>query len=291
MEAFLDHIALIKRYSAHTVTAYRRDLMDYSTYLDEVYGIVLLSASKLHVRSYIVRLVQDGVSKRSINRKISTLKSFYKYCCAEGRIELNPMRSIRMFKTPKRLPEYVQATKIDKTVAVSESVNFVEVVADLVVSLLYSTGMRRSELLNLTIDDLHLSDQTVKVLGKGNKERILPLPASCISTITHYLTIRQETFGVLDHSYLIVTPKGRPAYPKYIYNLVYNRLAAHNASDKKSPHVLRHSYATHLLDNGADINAIKELLGHANLAATQVYTHMTLKKLKAVYDRSHPKSK
>jgi len=288
---FLNYLEREKKYSVHTLTAYRNDLIQFHDYLQRVYEENdARSISAQMVRSFIAELMNDGIQARSINRKISTLKSFFKYSIRQGRLQENPMKKVVSPKTPKRLPVFVEQAKMETLLAIHpESTDSFSVWRDyLVLELLYGTGMRLAESLGIKESDLNLSSGTIKVLGKRNKERIIPIASGLANLLKEYLQIKQrEGFQAPE---LLLTNKGRPAYPKLIYSIVRAHLGTVSTLKKRSPHVLRHSYATHLLDNGAELNAIKELLGHSNLAATQVYTHNSIERLKEVYRKAHPKS-
>ena len=230
------------------------------------------------------------MESRSINRKISTLKSFFKYQLKEGALQVSPMATITSAKIKKRLPQFVAEKDIDilfNHVAFTDDWN--GKTDTLVFELLYNTGMRKAELISLKEAHIDSSRSAIKVLGKGNKERILPVSSKLILSIQQYISNKQAIKDA-DKTYLLVNAKGRQLYPKYVYNVVNKYLATVTTIDKKSPHVLRHTFATHLMNNGADINAVKELLGHSSLAATQVYTHNTIEKLKDVYNKAHPKA-
>jgi len=241
------------------------------------------------IRSWIVQLMESGISTRSINRKITTLKTYFKFQLRKDAIKVNPMLKVQSPKTSKRLPVFIDQNKME---LLFEEQNFGKEFADLrdrlLLELLYSTGMRLSELVGLTDNSIDQFQSQLKVLGKRNKERIIPFTPKLKATIKEYLDERNKTFPSANSFF--VTDSGKPIYPKFVYRVVTRRLAAVTTLDKKSPHVLRHTFATHMLNNGADINSVKELLGHANLSATQVYTHNTIEKLKKVYKQAHPRA-
>lgn len=278
-----------RRYSEHTVTSYLNDLVQFSNYLKEAYETDDLTAvTHFHVRSWLVSLVEQGITSRSINRKISTLKSFYKYLMRQGGVDKTPMAKIEPPKVSKRLPTFIDKQQIANLLGQVHFGDGLKGLRDrLIVEILYSTGMRRAELLNLKQADIDLPRMQLKVLGKGNKERLIPIGQPLADTITTYIKELQQHF---DTPWLLVTDKGRQLYPEYVYAVVKKFLTLVTTVDKKSPHVLRHTFATHLSNNGADLNAIKDLLGHSSLAATQVYTHNNLEILKEVYKKSHPKA-
>lgn len=288
---FLNYLAREKQYSKHTLTAYRKDLAQFWAYATEAYGI-----SNIHdinssiVRSFVAELMNEGLESRSVNRKISTLKSYFKFHLQQKGLIENPMKKVVSPKNPKRLPTFVDQGKMEDllTQLSAESAVFSRLRDLLVIELLYGTGIRLSEAIGLKESDINLTSYQIKVLGKRNKERIIPITHNLAELIQLY--IQEKKTGGFECEHLIVTDKGRMAYPKFIYTIVKQQLGTVSTLKKKSPHVLRHSYATHLLDNGAELNAIKELLGHSSLAATQVYTHNSIERLKEVYRKAHPKS-
>lgn len=291
--SFLKYLEFEKRYSVHTISAYENDLQQFTSYLKEVYDEDRIeSAGFQQVRSWIVALMQNGVSARSVNRKLSSLKSFFKYLQRKGVVDKNPMLKVIAPKPGKKLPEFLHLKHTD---FLFQEVNFGEGFAglrnQLMLEILYLTGMRRAELIGLLASDVDLTAQKMKVLGKGNKERVLPFGESLRQLITNYLEKRSEEFPNINHNVLLVTDKGQPMYPKFVYNTVKKYLSQITTAHKRSPHVLRHTFATHLTNEGANLNAVKELLGHSSLAATQVYTHNTIEKLKKAYLQAHPKAK
>ena len=291
ISSFLNYLENIKKNSSHTVLSYENDLRSFASFCLDQYEIEDIKLiNHLMIRSWIMELKSKGNSNSSINRKISALKSFYKHLRRNEIVDKNPMVKIQSLKKSKRLPSFVPKKKmsnLQEETLLKDS--FSAVRDDLIITILYFTGIRRSELLNLKISDINRSRLEIKVLGKGNKERLCPVSKELIRQIDLYTQLRFEEFGELDHPFLIVTEKGKPSYPKMIYNVVSRALKKINASEKTSPHVLRHTFATHLSANGAELNAIKELLGHASLAATQVYTHNTIERLKKEYVKAHPK--
>lgn len=288
IEHFLTYLESVKNYSKHTVVAYRNDLEEFKDFI-VAHNITLSEARKMHVRSFIVDLKKSRLSNRTINRKVSSLKSFYKYARQKEYIQSNPTAGIQSLKTSKRLPAYVDEHKVDRLFHIIGEENFIEVRDRLILIILYMTGMRRSELIGLKEEDIDMQRGSIKVLGKGNKVRLLPMGQALKSYLQSYLEMKRQHFSELVHSTLFVTDKGNPIYPKMVYNIVNRFLKLNNLSDKQSPHVLRHTFATHLANNGADLMAIKDLLGHASLAATQVYTHNSIDALKKAYRQSHPK--
>lgn len=289
--SFIDYIANEKRYSSHTLKAYKKDLELFTTYLNDEFEFDNpVKANQEMIRSWIVYMIDQGLSGSSVNRKISTLNSYYNYLIRISVLSENPARHIVSVKTPQRLPVYFNEEQLNEFIDSNlEAHDFAKLRNMLVVELLYSTGMRRSELVTLTISSIDFSNSTIKVLGKRNKQRIIPLSQKQIKSISSYIAEKEKQFGNLN-DYLIVTDKGEMAYPKLIYRIINNELSGLTGSIK-SPHVLRHSFATHMLNNGADLNTIKEFLGHANLTATQIYTHNTIEQLKKVYSKAHPRAK
>lgn len=288
--AFIKYLQLEKRYSGHTIKAYETDLHQFHSFLQAVYNHSnIQSANFREIRSWVVDLLDNNTSNTSVNRKISSLKTFYKFLLREGVIDSNPMDKVVSPKVNKRLPSFVEQKPLNNLLDQNQdSELFCDYRDLLIVEILYSTGMRRAELINLKDTDVDFTKSTIKVLGKRNKERIIPVSRNLIDRIADYLIIRNAEFGSTD--YLIVTDKGIKLYEKMVYRVVTTCLSRITTLDKKSPHVLRHSFATHLLNNGADLNAIKELLGHANLSATQIYTHNTFEQLKTIYNQAHPRA-
>lgn len=292
VEQFLNYLKFEKRYSYHTLLSYETDLRDFLTFLQQQFGetgIAGITAS--FVRSWLARLKDDGQSAKSIHRKISSLRSFFKYQLRTGVLEKTPMTAISAPKLPRRLPAFLKEpeTKELAKLMKNNSEDWNSLNASMLIMLFYNTGMRLSELINLRDTQVDASRNQIKVLGKGNKERVIPVSPETISAIREYRQEKKREFASAD-DVLLVTAKGKKLYPKYAYLLVKQYLGAVSTLDKKSPHVLRHTFATHLLNAGADLNAVKELLGHASLASTQVYTHNTIEKLKDVYKKAHPKA-
>lgn len=292
LQPFVDYLKFEKRYSAHTITSYQTDLLDFAGYLDTQFGGVQLKDIRhSFVRSWLANLKDKGLSAKSIVRKISSLKSFFKYHLRTGNIDLSPMEKIITPKTPKRLPVFIKEADTEmmfKTLNII-SEDWKSLNAKVLITLFYTTGMRLAELITLRENQVYLSRLQIKVLGKGNKERLIPISREVVKMIEEYIELKRKEFENTPET-LLVTDKGKKIYPKYAYLMVNQVLSQLSTLDKKSPHVLRHTFATHLMNKGADLNAVKELLGHASLASTQVYTHNTIEKLKHVYKKSHPKA-
>jgi len=287
---FFKYLEFEKRYSKHTLKSYQNDINQFDIYLKGQFGSMALDqALHKHIRSWMVFLTEQKTSARSINRKISSLRSFYNFLKREGVIAKNPTLKIITPKIGKRLPQFVQEDNLKDLFDTIPSMDFEERRNRFLIELMYSTGIRRSELINIQDKSFDLGNRTLKVLGKGNKERLIPISAQLINKFEEYRRIRDKELESRE-DFTLLTSKGKQLYPKLVYNVVKAYLSTVTTIDKRSPHVLRHSFATHLMNGGADLNAVKELLGHANLAATQVYTHNSIEKLKEVYKRTHPKS-
>ncbi len=290
IQIFLDYLQFEKRYSSHTIISYQNDLEQFFHFLIQQFDAPSLQTiSASFVRSWLASLKNDDLSAKSINRKASTLKSFFKYQLKTGVLTVSPMTTINTPKIGKRLPEYVQENHIDTLFNhVTFSDDWQGKTEKLVMQLFYATGMRLSELIHLQEVQVDAYQMQVKVLGKGNKERLIPIHPSLMKEIQNYITSKPQ----LDEpsNSLFVTEKGKPLHPRNVYSFVKKYLSYITTINKKSPHVLRHTFATHLMNHGADLNAVKELLGHSSLAATQVYTHNTIEKLKNVYKNAHPKA-
>lgn len=288
IERFVQYIQAEKRYSKHTVSAYSRDLEQFAFFLENVYEMTdFLSVDVSMVRSYIISLKEAGMENRSINRKMSTLRSFYSYCLRGKLISVTPLFGIKSLKQPKELTKFVPEHDMEKVLFV-ENDTFEERRKELVFEILYQTGIRQSELRSMRDDDVNENFRMIKVHGKRNKDRLIPIGEKLLENIVRYKEIRDRQFPMRNNSLLIVDDKGKETTPKFIYTLVHDILNEITTIEQKSPHVLRHTFATHLLNRGADIRAIQKLLGHSSLNSTQIYTHNTIDKLKDVYKRSHP---
>ena len=287
---FLQYLRFEKRYSQHTITAYSKDLNQFFTFIAGEFNIDDTgSIAHFHVRSWLASLKDEEQAERSINRKLSSLNSFYKYLMRLQLADKNPVKQLHALRLPKRLPVYLKEQEAEFLL---EELQFDEgfkgFTDRIICELLYQTGMRRSELLQLKETDIEWSLDQVRVLGKGNKERLLPVSKLLLETIKDYIN-EKKNLGIDAAAQLLVLEDGNPLYAGYVYRTVKKYLTATTTLSKKSPHVLRHTFATHLLNNGANIQAIKDLLGHSSLAATQVYTHNNIEKLKEVHKLNHPR--
>lgn len=290
--SFFRYIEHEKRFSAHTVTSYRNDLNQFSEFLSKEFKLEdLAKADSRVIRAWIVSLVESGLGPRTVNRKIASLRAYYKFLVKREEIEKDPTWKLKALKTPRKIPHFVKEPDILELLEKHEfNDDFVGFRDRLVLEMLYGTGIRLSELINLKTEDLDLSAGQIKVLGKRNKERIIPLSKKLTGIIGKYRKYKNIQLQETGEGYLIVTKDGKRSYPMMIYRIVRKYLEQFITLDKRSPHVLRHTFATHLLDKGAELNAVKDLLGHTSLAATQVYTHNSLEKLKSVFDQAHPKA-
>lgn len=290
-QQYSDYLLHEKRYSVHTHTAYMKDLEQARDFFTEQLNISDWHELKpAHLRSYVVHLAQDGMEARSIHRKISSLRSFFKHFMRSGFFTSNPVQHITLPKVRKKLPVFVDEQKMETLLEkVSFGDDFEGKLHFAIFNLFYATGMRLSELCALKLHAADLSAGNVKVLGKRNKERLIPLTIEVREVLSTYREERNKLPSA-DSEFFFLRENGKPLYAKYVYLVIKAGLSAVTTQDKKSPHVLRHTFATHMLNAGADINAVKELLGHAGLAATQVYTHNTLDKLKKVYNQAHPRA-
>ncbi|TGE14567.1 tyrosine-type recombinase/integrase [Hymenobacter elongatus] len=295
MELFFDYLRFERRYSPHTVLSYQTDLRQFSAYLKAEFELAEpAEADHTLIRSWVVALMQQQMDPRTVNRKIACLRSYYKFLLRTGVVTKNPMLRIKSPKVAKKLPDFVPEDSLNGLLnSFAFAPTFVGSRDQLILEMLYGTGIRLSELIGIKHEDLSLSGKTVRVTGKGNKQRLVPLNPTLLLVLERYIAQKQVEFGASDNARgpLFVTDKLEPLYEKLVYRTVKHYLGQiTTASSQQHPHVLRHSFATHLLSKGADLNAIKELLGHANLAATQVYTHLSIDKLKSVFEKAHPKA-
>lgn len=293
LTSFLSYLEYEKRYSVHTVAAYKKDIEQFWDFMVETYEIQDWTAIKSSfLRSWVVTLMQKNLTPTSIHRKISSLKTYHKFLLKTAAISNISFPQVLLPKKGERLPTYIEEKQLDDLQTNIVFPEGFEGVRDyLLLEVLYLTGMRRSELIDLCWTDIIWDDLLFKVTGKGNKTRLIPFGKELQQTLLAYQKLVKENFENQALKTVFLTDKGVPMYPKFVYNKVTKYLALLTTAKKKSPHTLRHSFATHLSNNGADLNAIKELLGHANLAATQVYTHNSIEQLKKIYEQAHPKAK
>ena len=288
LERFIRYIETERRYSVHTVSSYRRDVEQFSTYLINIYNVDdVLRATTEMVRSYVVSLKEGGMESRSINRKLSSLRSFYRFCLREKEISENPMRGVKSLKQPTELAKFVPEKDIEK-IQFPECDDFAVRRDELMFEMLYQTGMRQAELRGLRDDDVSVENCSVKVRGKRNKERVIPIGSDLLEMIERYKKVRGEQFSGEEFVVLVVDDKGRAMNASFVYRKVHEMLQGVTSLRQKSPHVLRHTFATHLLNDGADIRAIQKILGHSSLGSTQIYTHNTIERLKEIYNEAHP---
>jgi len=291
-ESFLKYLTIEKRYSPHTVRSYLNDL-------DQFYSFLLSlgqtdepeKVTSHDIRAWIVSMLENDYSTTSVHRKISCLRVFFRYLRKEGILKKDPLEKVVLPKRKKTIPVFVEEKAMSLLLDDhSFGDDFAGIRNRTIIEILYLTGMRRSELIGLHNNDVDVIEGTVKVTGKRNKQRIIPIVRPFLKRLEEYITVRDEIFGAENDRWFFITEKGNKMYDKSVYNIVNSYLALVTTIDKKSPHILRHTFATHMLNNGADLNSIKELLGHANLSATQIYTHNTFEKLKKIYKQAHPRA-
>ena len=288
IDRFIRHIQTEKRYSEHTLMAYKRDLEQFSDFLKDKYGCDdLLSVDSGIIRSYIIVLKEEDLKNRSVNRKISTLRTFYLYCLREKMIAVTPLVGIKSLRQPKELAKFIPEHDIQK-LHFEQNDDFSVRRNELIFEILYQTGIRQVELRSLKDNDVDNDSMTIKVHGKRDKDRLVPIGIDLLNLINNYRLLRDKAFPNRDNSALIVNNNGKIATPKFIYEIIHEILGEITTIEQKSPHVLRHTFATHLLNRGADIRAIQKILGHSSLNSTQIYTHNTIDKLKDVYKKAHP---
>ena len=290
--AFLTHLQKERRLSQHTLVAYTNDLAQFLSYCQDTYSLTSVSEVRhLHIRAWIVSQMEAGQNPRSINRRLSCLKTYFRYTQKNGWLDHDPMQKVVAPKTAKRLPVVIQEHEMRLLLAnIQYPEGYAGLLHQIIIEVLYATGMRRSELANLKVSDVDFSRSVIKVVGKGNKMRLAPVASYLSDMLRRFIDTRKETFPTAPDPQLLLSIKGAPLSPESIYAIVNKYLSLVSSAEQLSPHVLRHSFATHLSDHGADLNAIRELLGHSNLAATQIYMHNSIEKLKKVYDQAHPKS-
>ncbi len=291
--AFVSYLTLEKKYSRHTTTAYERDIKEFLSFCETMLGIEDFKDVKYtHIRNWIVHLVQKGIANRSVNRKLSSVKAFYKFQQKIGTVQAVPFLNHQALKAERKLQVPFSEQEM---LAVLDSIEYgddFEGKRDkLIIEILYTTGIRRTELVNLKVTGFDVKNKTLKVLGKRNKERILPLLPGLETSISNDLLEREKLETIVDPAFLLLTKSGTKIYETLVYRIINRYLSTVSPKVKKSPHILRHTFATHLLNRGADLNAVKELLGHSSLASTQVYTHNSIAKLKEVHATAHPRNK
>ena len=292
IQSFLDYLKYQKRYSQHTIISYETDLRVFFEYLQQQYQVDSpIDIKPAFVRSWLAENKSLGISSKTINRKISSLRSFFKQQLKQGIITVSPMATIVSPKVSKRLPQFVEKKDMD---TLFDHVEFPDdwngLTQRVIINLFYNTGMRQAELISLKESQVDGANSVIKVLGKGSKERIIPVSRELMSDLQQYMIKKRNAIPAADKIFLLVKEDGKKLYPKYVYQVVKKYLSLVTTIDKRSPHILRHTFATHLMNNGADLNAVKELLGHSSLAATQIYTHNTIEKLKDVHRKAHPKA-
>ncbi|HAN18687.1 MAG: integrase [Bacteroidetes bacterium GWC2_33_15] len=291
-ELFLKYLQFEKRFSINTVKSYNNDLNQFTEFIENSFNVFKPEDSdEKMIRSWIVSLMEKDFSSLSVNRKISTLKTFYKFLLREGYIQINPMDKVVSPKITKKIPLFVE----EKQIAIllddfSFGNDFSSIRNRTIIEMFYNTGIRLSELIGIKNNDVDLYNNTIKVLGKRQKERIIPIHSSFAKSLKQYIEFKNKEFNVFENEFFFITDKGTQLYEKFVYRVVNKYLKIVTTIEKKSPHILRHTFATHMLNHGANLNAIKELLGHASLSATQVYTHNTFEKLKTIYKQAHPRA-
>ncbi len=292
LKEFINHIQIEKRYSEHTVRAYADDISQFAYYLDSNPSRKdLLFAEQEDVRQWMIDMVNSGYLPRTLRRKIASLKAFYNHFLRMGSLRVNPADGVILPKLKKNLPEFIKESSIEQLFDNKMfPPGFSGTRDKLVLELFYATGIRLAEMVNLPTKNIDLSKGEIRILGKRNKERIIPLTPRVIGLLKEYRALMEKEYGIGDTDVLILTEKGKACYPKMIQRIVARYLGQSTTLEKKSPHLLRHTFATHMLNHGADLNAVKELLGHANLAATEIYTHNTYEKLKLIYKQAHPRA-
>ena len=293
IESFISYLSLEKNYSPHTITAYRNDLVEFKNYCRQQFQLEEINQVSYNlIRSWIVSLVESGVSNRSVNRKIASLKAYYKFLLRVGILTINPLAKHKALKTSKKIEIPFSEIEMENVISqIPFEDNFEGKRDKLIIELLYTTGIRRAELIGLRVKDVDYQAGTIKVLGKRNKERIIPLLEATKELFLEYNLERSRLKAIEDEAYVFLSGKGNKMYETLVYRIINKYFSLVSAKVKKSPHILRHTFATHLLNKGADLNSVKELLGHSSLASTQVYTHNSIAELKKVHFSAHPRSK
>lgn len=290
VDDFIAYLQNDKRYAAHTLISYKNDLEQYHAFCLEQ-GKDGMDLFFKTIRNWVVHLMEQDYSPKSIHRKLSSIRSYCKFLIRRGELSEDPVERVLKPKLNKRIPQFVDEKSMNRLLDQFEfGDDFTGIRDRLIVNMLYQTGMRRGELTGLKVDSIDNNQKLIRVVGKRNKERLIPYGNELREHIQAYLSVREELYGSTGEKILFLTAKGKPVYPKLVYEAVNRYLRMVSTLDKTSPHVLRHTFATHMLNNGADLNAIKEILGHANLSATQVYTHNTFEKLKSIYNQAHPRA-
>ncbi len=293
VSSFISYLALERKFSPHTVNAYKRDIAEFHAFYLKEHGVEATEdVSYGSIRSWIVFLVEHQLSNRSVNRKIASLKAYFKFLVQVESIKVSPLATHKALKTPKKLEIPFSEKEMDLVLLPFQFDDDFEGLRDkMIIEILYTTGMRRAELMNLKLKDLNLPGKTIKVLGKRNKERIIPLVSRTLENLTTYLTAREQQVKIQGEPFVFIGKNGHKMYETLVYRIINRYFSKVSSKVKKSPHILRHTFATHLLSNGADLNSVKELLGHSSLASTQVYTHNSIAELKKAHRASHPRSR
>ena len=288
VNSFLQHIQYEKKYSSCTVFSYQNDIYQFQDFLTENYSLSIEQTELKHIRNWILQLKSKNIESSSINRKLSALKSLFKFGLRNNHIKSNPCTKLQSLKTPKKLPVFFKTSELDTALESTENAknDFAEIRNNIILEILYQTGIRRAELIGLKDSDFNFFSLTLRIVGKGNKERIIPISKNLKVKAEEYINLKNQIF---DSPYFILTDTGEQSYPNLIYRIVKSSMGEVSSLSKRSPHVIRHSFASSLLNNGAEISAVKELLGHANLAATQIYTHTSYEQLKKTYKQAHPR--
>jgi integrase/recombinase XerC len=288
VKSFLQYIQYEKKYSSCTVFSYHNDICQFQSFLTENYSLPIEETQLKHIRNWILQLKSQNIESSSINRKLSALKSLFKFGLRNNLIKSNPCTKLQSLKTPKKLPVFFKTSELDNALESTDETknDFAEIRNNIILEILYQTGIRRAELIGLKDSDFNFFSLTLRILGKGNKERIIPISENLKEKAEEYINLKNQIF---DSPYFILTDTGEQSYPNLIYRVVKSNMSKVSSLNKKSPHVIRHSFASGLLNNGAEICAVKELLGHANLAATQIYTHTSYEQLKKAYKQAHPR--
>lgn len=288
VKSFLQYIQYEKKYSSCTVFSYQNDIYQFQDFLAENYSLSIEQTELKHIRNWILQLKSKNIESSSINRKLSALKSLFKFGLRNNHVKSNPCSKLQALKTPKKLPVFFKTNELDTALESTENAknDFAEIRNNIILEILYQTGIRRAELIGLKDSDFNFFSLTLRIVGKGNKERIIPISKNLKEKAEEYINLKNQIF---DSPYFILTDTGEQSYPNLIYRIVKSSMGEVSSLSKRSPHVIRHSFASSLLNNGAEISAVKELLGHANLAATQIYTHTSYEQLKKTYKQAHPR--